>query len=182
MADEAAPTVNDGKGLPLICIDSSEHSIRALEWYFLYLHKEGETIGLAHVHVLPDMPGYGLFGHRVYEEAHAAKYFKDGEPVATMFNQHQIQESVRESKAIADRAKERCQEKGINAKVLVQTSQDSIGHTICKIAQENNASMIVIGQRGLGTIRRTFLGSVSDYVLHHAQIPVLVVPPLPEEK
>lgn len=70
----------------------------------------------------------------------------------------------------------------INAKVLVQTSQDSIGHTICKIAQENNASMIVIGQRGLGTIRRTFLGSVSDYVLHHAQIPVLVVPPLPEEK
>lgn len=31
MADEAAPTVNDGKGLPLICIDSSEHSIRALE-------------------------------------------------------------------------------------------------------------------------------------------------------
>ena len=54
---------------------------------------------------------------------------------------------------------------------------DSVGHTICEIAKENNASTIVMGQRGLGAIRRTFLGSTSDYVLHHAHIPVAVIPP-----
>jgi hypothetical protein len=34
--------------------------------------------------------------------------------------------------------------------------------------------LIVIGTRGLGKIRRTFLGSVSDFVVHHADMPVLV--------
>ena len=33
-----------------------------------------------------------------------------------------------------------------------------------------------MGTRGLGKIRRTFLGSVSNYVLHHAHIPVIIVP------
>ena len=37
-----------------------------------------------------------------------------------------------------------------------------------------------MGTRGLSTIRRTVLGSVSDYVLHHTTIPVAVVP-TPEE-
>ncbi|RUS88607.1 hypothetical protein EGW08_003633 [Elysia chlorotica] len=31
-----------------------------------------------------------------------------------------------------------------------------------------------VGTRGLGKFRRTMLGSVSDYILHHAHVPVLV--------
>ena len=34
--------------------------------------------------------------------------------------------------------------------------------------------MIVMGTRGLGAIRRTILGSVSDYVLHHTKIPLVI--------
>ena len=70
------------------------------------------------------------------------------------------------------------------------------GETICKEAKESNASMIVMGTRGdnpkshfqihvashmntcvisgMGTMRRTILGSVSDYVVHHAHCPVTV--------
>jgi len=33
---------------------------------------------------------------------------------------------------------------------------------------------IVVGTRGLGSVRRTILGSVSDYVVHHAHCPVIV--------
>jgi nucleotide-binding universal stress UspA family protein len=35
---------------------------------------------------------------------------------------------------------------------------------------------VVIGRRGLGGIRRALLGSISDYVVHHAGVPVIVVP------
>ncbi|XP_078315083.1 universal stress protein YxiE-like [Crassostrea virginica] len=41
-------------------------------------------------------------------------------------------------------------------------------------AEEIQATMIVMGSRGLGTIRRTILGSVSEYILHHSHIPVMI--------
>ena len=48
------------------------------------------------------------------------------------------------------------------------------GETIIAEAKENDASLIVMGTRGLGNIRRTILGSVSDFVLHHAHCPVTI--------
>ena len=39
------------------------------------------------------------------------------------------------------------------------------------------ASMVVIGSRGHGAATGLFLGSVSDQVTHHADGPVVVVPP-----
>lgn len=51
---------------------------------------------------------------------------------------------------------------------------ESPGEGICKAAQEIHCDLIVVGTRGLGKLRRTFMGSCSDYVLHHAHMPVLV--------
>ena len=48
------------------------------------------------------------------------------------------------------------------------------GESIVDAALQEHVSMVVMGTRGLGTIRRTILGSVSDYVLHHAHCPVAV--------
>jgi len=42
-------------------------------------------------------------------------------------------------------------------------------------AKELHADAIVIGSRGLGYLMRMFLGSVSDYVSHHADCPVIIV-------
>jgi nucleotide-binding universal stress UspA family protein len=48
------------------------------------------------------------------------------------------------------------------------------GEAIVDIAKAEEVSMVVMGTRGLGTVRRTILGSVSDFVLHHAHCPVVV--------
>ena len=50
------------------------------------------------------------------------------------------------------------------------------GQVICKITEQEQASFIVLGSRGEGTVRRTILGSVSDYVIHHTRVPVVTVP------
>ena len=50
------------------------------------------------------------------------------------------------------------------------------GEGIITTAEKERADLIVMGTRGLSTLRRTVLGSVSDYVLHHTKIPVAVVP------
>jgi nucleotide-binding universal stress UspA family protein len=51
----------------------------------------------------------------------------------------------------------------------------SPGPTLCDVATELSASVIVIGTRGRGGIRRAVLGSVSDHVVRHAPCPVVTV-------
>lgn len=46
---------------------------------------------------------------------------------------------------------------------------------ILAVAREIGAGLIVVGSRGLGPVRRTMLGSVSESVVHHATVPVLVM-------
>lgn len=48
------------------------------------------------------------------------------------------------------------------------------GHAI--IDSAHDAELIVVGRRGLGTVRSLVLGSVSGHVVQHATCPVLVVP------
>jgi nucleotide-binding universal stress UspA family protein len=49
------------------------------------------------------------------------------------------------------------------------------GAQICDIANHYNADLIVIGRRGRRRLTAALLGSVSNYVLHHAHCSVLVV-------
>ena len=48
------------------------------------------------------------------------------------------------------------------------------GEEIVRIAYEQKADMIIMGARGLGKIRKAILGSVSDYVMRKALVPVLI--------
>jgi nucleotide-binding universal stress UspA family protein len=48
------------------------------------------------------------------------------------------------------------------------------GPALCQFATEIDATTIVVGSRGLGRIRRAFLGSVSDYVVRNAPCAVVV--------
>ena len=51
----------------------------------------------------------------------------------------------------------------------------SPGRTICHLAWSRQADLIVVGNRGRSGIGELLLGSVSNYVLHHAPCSVLTV-------
>ena len=57
---------------------------------------------------------------------------------------------------------------------ILRTATGKPGEVICRIAEEENAAMIVTGTRGMGKVRRTILGSVSDFLVHHSHCPVVV--------
>ena len=49
------------------------------------------------------------------------------------------------------------------------------GEKIINYANSKKFDIIVIGSRGMSSIKETFLGSTSNYVLHKSKIPVLIV-------
>ncbi len=50
-------------------------------------------------------------------------------------------------------------------------------HTIVDIGERFGCDMIVMGARGISAMRSALLGSVSNEVLHAAQVPVVIVKP-----
>jgi nucleotide-binding universal stress UspA family protein len=49
------------------------------------------------------------------------------------------------------------------------------GPKIVKFAQDKHFDLIVIGSRGMSSVKEIFLGSTSNYVVHKSKIPVLIV-------
>jgi nucleotide-binding universal stress UspA family protein len=46
---------------------------------------------------------------------------------------------------------------------------------VIELAEELGAGLLVVGSRGMGTVKRILIGSHSEEIVHHAHIPVLVV-------
>jgi nucleotide-binding universal stress UspA family protein len=65
--------------------------------------------------------------------------------------------------------------------VEYQQIYGSSARTICKVAKEAEIDLIIIGRRGRSGLSELLLGSVSNYVLHHAPCSVLTVQ-LPGQK
>ncbi|AFY55499.1 universal stress protein UspA-like protein [Rivularia sp. PCC 7116] len=51
----------------------------------------------------------------------------------------------------------------------------SPGYMICKVARSRKVDLIIIGRHGRTGLAEFFLGSVSNYVLHHAACSVLTI-------
>lgn len=68
-------------------------------------------------------------------------------------------------------------DKAIAAGIKTEFSQAAghPGRIICDLARTWSASLIVVGRRGRNGLSEFFMGSVSNYVLHHAPCEVLVV-------
>ncbi|OWM86309.1 universal stress protein A-like protein isoform X2 [Punica granatum] len=75
--------------------------------------------------------------------------------------------------ALLDRAKEICAERGVKVETIAEVGEPKTA--ICDAVQKYNVDLVVMGEHGLGRIKRAFLGSVSSYCIQNAKCPVLVV-------
>lgn len=91
-----------------------------------------------------------------------------GLPVLADEEQRQERLRARVDELIAD---------GVDAELVVGTTHHSPAHGIVEAAEEAQVEAIVCGTRGLGGVHGALLGSVSKELLHHAHVPVIVVPP-----
>ncbi|ELU17185.1 hypothetical protein CAPTEDRAFT_161721 [Capitella teleta] len=142
--------------LVAIAVDGSEACERAFDWYCDILHQQDFFITLLHVPELADVAKSGgmAFSPAVWHEM----WQKEKGTIAAL--------KMRYEKKMEDRS--------IDGKWLTLNSQGKPGEAITKAASEYKAAMIVMGTRGQGSVRRTIMGSVSDYVAHHSKMPVLV--------
>jgi nucleotide-binding universal stress UspA family protein len=65
----------------------------------------------------------------------------------------------------------------VSAEAVAASALDQVWRAILDVADARDASVIVLGSRGLSGIRSLVLGSVSHGVVNHAHRPVLIVPP-----
>lgn len=77
---------------------------------------------------------------------------------------------------IANEGAELARKAGLDAEPRAAYGSDPIWETIVRIADEEDASLIVLGSRGLRGLRSLMLGSVSHQITHHARQPVLTIP------
>ena len=133
----------------LVAYDGSPHSQRALQ----------AALDLAR--------GEGSAAHLLYAYDRIPTYL--GEPNLQAVTDR-IVASARE---MVERAAERASAAGVpvTADVLEGPPAEAVLH----VAEAEKFDLIVIGSRGLGQLQGLLMGSVSNRVLHHAKIPVLII-------
>ncbi|KAL6141591.1 hypothetical protein ACLB2K_059879 [Fragaria x ananassa] len=170
---EASTTVQT-KTRVMVAVDESDWSSYALTWALDHLFinapstvegSEAEAAMVTLVHVTQP------FQHIVYPLGPAG---------ATYYVSASVMESVKKaqdesSAAILSRALQICKDRMVKAEAVHLTGDPK--DMICQATEKMHVDLLVVGSRGLGMVKRAFLGSVSNYCAHHAACPVMIVKP-----
>jgi nucleotide-binding universal stress UspA family protein len=78
---------------------------------------------------------------------------------------------------VLDEQVQKVEEAGGSVKEAYLRVGERRDQAIVNLAEELGAGLIVMGNRGLGGVRRVLMGSVSDSLVHHAHCPVMVIRP-----
>ncbi|MEO1210720.1 MAG: universal stress protein [Cyanobacteria bacterium J06638_20] len=87
--------------------------------------------------------------------------------------QMQLEMQAQHIQALFAELCDRARQQGVSVQISTQPHEP--GRGICHVAKFWNADLIVMGRRGRRGFTELLQGSVSNYVLHHACCPVLVV-------
>ncbi|CAD5121927.1 DgyrCDS10394 [Dimorphilus gyrociliatus] len=147
-------SVSEPCGPICLAIDASEQAEEAFNWYLKFIHKRDYKLILIHV---PEI--------------------LDGEKKRVGYTASGWEEALKKEQAKVIELEQKYQtkilENGLSGRIRSEQGGKP-GEVIVRVGEEEKASLIVMGTRGLGKVRRTIMGSVSDYVVHHAKCPVLI--------
>ncbi|XP_046357738.1 universal stress protein in QAH/OAS sulfhydrylase 3'region-like isoform X1 [Haliotis rufescens] len=140
-----------GPALVLMAVDNSTHSEYAFNWYVQHFHRSGNRLLLVH----------------------CPETFAN----VTMMSPSKVQELITQCEekmqSLEKKYTDKMNEQGIKGD-FARLDGEKPGPSIVECAASRNVTFIVTGTRGLGKFRRALMGSVSDYVIHHSPVPVLV--------
>jgi nucleotide-binding universal stress UspA family protein len=139
----------------LVAVDGSEPARAALRFVRIVRRPDDVHVGLLHVRPAPMAAG----GRRRRRSAANPEPGHDLRPA--------------DADAVLADAAAVLGETGRPVEQLV--SEGDPAREIVRIAEDRDVDLVVVGARGLGTLERLLLGSVSETVLHHAARPVLIV-------
>jgi nucleotide-binding universal stress UspA family protein len=88
-------------------------------------------------------------------------------------NPELLEELLESSKKFVKETRDVFEKAGIKAKSIL--IRGIPGEKIIEAAESENCDLIIMGSRGLSTVKRLLLGSVSNYVIHHTKKPVLII-------
>ncbi|KAL3852268.1 hypothetical protein ACJMK2_015933 [Sinanodonta woodiana] len=160
MASSETQKAAEGERIVVIAVDGSEQARYAYDFYVDNVHKTGDKVYLVH-------------SVEVNEVLHSSQWFNSPYSFDKDILVKLLEEEKEKIRQKLEGYAEWLRASKINGTVK-SVHASSPGEGICKAAEEVGAAAVIIGTRGMGTVRRTLLGSVSDYVLHHCHVPVLV--------
>jgi len=136
----------------MVCLDGSNNSVRALRTAILFARQSHATIVGVHSNI---SKGYSI-----------------------SFSNPKIKEEKwsKEARKIIQFAKDKCKIRRVEFEGIVIAGYNA-GNDLTSFANDkkNKIEHIVIGSEGTGFPKGTFFGSISNFVLHKAKIPVTIV-------
>ena len=143
----------------LVCTDGSKYSQKALEEASVIV-KGCNVNEVAIIHV--------------YEKFDSFPISVEGNIEQTEINRLMMEEYRKKGEKILSEALKFIEGKNIKARTILKKGHPA--DTIISVAQEEGFHMIVIGSRGLGGLKKLFLGSVSNAIIQEVKnCSVLVV-------
>lgn len=144
----------------VVAIDASENAKVSFEWFLENVHRADDLIVLVHCPEAPRLPTFS---------------FRSGAKPPVEEWRRIIDEMNKKTADLESDYETTCLMKKLRYKIRGESMKNP-GEGICRIAMEEKANLVVIGTRGLSSVKRAVLGSVSDFVVRNSGVPTLIVP------